>query len=149
MTCKEQNFELIGRIEAFDLDTLSPTVNLYIPQRTLAASPLTSEASPTVVPLYPKSARVSEAAGQGRGGNGYEVSLTWQVQRPSQADIAVLEGMKWNAKHLKITAFGDAVAYIPTEKEHYQFDYQQEGAVVNCTLKVCNINGLQPLLDSN
>lgn len=146
MTCKEQNFDLIGRIEAFDLSALSENINLYLPQRTWPSSPLTDETAGTVVPLYPKSARVSETAVQGRGGNGYEVSLTWQVQRPSQADIAVLEGMKWNAKHLKITAFGDAVAYILAEEEHYQFDYQQEGAVVNCTLKVCNINGIQPLL---
>lgn len=149
MTCKEQNFDLIGRIEAFDLDSISTTFNPYIPKRSVTTGEVNEVESGTVVPLYPKSVRVSEAAVQGRGGNGYEVSLTWQVQRPSQADIAVLEGMKWNAKHLKITAFGDAVAYILAEEEHYQFDYQQEGAVVNCTLKVCNINGLQPLLNSN
>lgn len=145
MTCKEQNFELIGRIEAFDLDKITTTFNPYIPKRSVTTGEVSEVESGTVVPLYPKSARVSEAAVQGRGGNGYEVTLTWQVQRPSQADIAILEQLKWNAKHLKITAFGDAVAYILAEEEHYQMDYQQEGSIVNCTLKVCSVNGLQPL----
>ena len=146
MDCKEQNFDLIGSIEAFNLDDVTTTFNRYLPKRTVRINEVGVQ-NGVAVPLYPKSAKISEASVQGRGGDGYEVSLTWQVQRPTEGDIAALEDMKRNATHLKITAFGDVVAYVLAEKEHYQMAYQQEGAIINCSLKVYNINGVQMLMN--
>lgn len=137
---------MIGSIEAFDLSALSESVNLYLPSRTLSASPMKSGMPPTLVPMHPGSAKLSENAVRGRGGDGYEVSLSWQVRTPSAADIAVLEAMKRGAKHLKITAFHDAVAYILADEDHYQMDYQRNGEYIECSVKVCSVNGIQQML---
>lgn len=137
---------MIGTIEVFDLSALSESVNLYLPNRTLTASPMKSGTSPTLVPLHPGSAKITESAVRGRGGSGYEVSLTWQVHCPTTAEIAVLEAMKYNAKHLRITAFYNAVAYILADADHYQMDYQQEGQYYQCSVKVCSVNGIQQVL---
>lgn len=149
MSCTEQNFALIGKIEAFGLDELTTTFNRYLPKRTVRSGEVTmrdDKVVPAVVPLHPKSARLAETTVSGRGGMGYEVSLTWQVHRASEADIAVLEDMKYNAKHLKITAFGDAVGYILADKDHYRMDYQRNGELIECSVKVSSVNGLQQLV---
>ena len=137
---------MIGTIEAFDLSALSEGVNLYLPNRTLSASPMKSNASPTLVPLHPGSAKLSEKAVRSRAGDSYEVALSWQVRTPSAADIAVLEAMKRGAKHLKITAFHDAVAYILADADHYQMDYERSGEYIDCIVKVCSVNGIQQVL---
>lgn len=137
---------MIGTIEAFDLSALSEGVNLYLPNRTLTASPMKSGTSPTLVPLHPGSAKLSENAVRSRAGDGYEVTLSWQVRTPSAADIAVLETMKRNAKHLKITAFHNAVAYILSDADHYQMDYQRNGEYIECSVKVCSVNGIQQMV---
>lgn len=137
---------MIGTIEAFDLSALSESVNLYLPNRTLTASPMKSDASPTLVPLHPGSAKLSENAVRSRAGDSYEVALSWQVRTPSAADIAVLEAMKRGAKHLKITAFHDALAYILADADHYQMDYQRNGEYIECSVKVCSVNGIQQVL---
>lgn len=137
---------MIGTIEAFDLSALSEGVNLYLPSRTLSASPMKSGISPTLVPLHPGSAKLSENAVRSRAGDGYEVALSWQVRTPSAADIAVLETMKRNAKHLRITAFHNAVAYILADADHYQMDYERSGEYIDCTVKVCSVNGIQQVL---
>ena len=143
--CLEQNFALIATIQAFDLDKLTTTFNHYLPKRTVRTGEVNEmEAKP--VPLYPKSAKLSETTVRGRGGDGYEVSLSWQVHRASEADIAVLEDLKRNAKHLKITAFGDAVAYVLAEDGHYQMDYHRNGEFFECSVKVCSVNGIQQLV---
>ena len=146
MSCLEQNFAMIGTIEAFDLNALSEGVNLYLPNRTLSASPMKSGASPTLVPLHPGSAKLSENAVRSRAGDSYEVALSWQVRTPSAADIAVLEAMKRSAKHLRITAFHNAVAYILADADHYQMDYERSGEFIDCTVKVCSVNGIQQVL---
>lgn len=146
MSCLEQNFAMIGTIEAFDLSALSDSVNLYLPNRTLSASPMKSGTTPTLVPLHPGSAKLSEKAVRSRAGDSYEVALSWQVRTPSAADIAVLETIKRNAKHLKITAFHNAVAYILADEDHYQMDYQRNGEYIDCTVKVCSVNGIQQVL---
>ncbi len=146
MSCLEQNFAMIGTIEAFDLSALSEGVNLYLPNRTLSASPMKSGTSPTLVPLHPGSAKLSENAVRSRAGDSYEVSLSWQVRTPSAADIAVLEAMKRGGKHLKITAFHDAVAYILADADHYQMDYQRNGEYIECSVKVCSMNGIQQMV---
>lgn len=145
MSCTEQNFALIGKIEAFGLEELTTTFNHYIPKRTVKISEV-SETCGKLVPLHPKSARLAETTVSGRGGSGYEVSITWQVHRASEADIAVLEEMKHNAKHLKITAFGDAVGYILADEDHYRMDYQRNGELIECSVKVCSVNGIQQLV---
>lgn len=137
---------MIGTIEAFDLSALSEGVNLYLPNRTLSASPMKSGTSPTLVPLHPGSAKLSENAVRSRAGDSYEVSLSWQVRTPSAADIAVLEAMKRGGKHLKITAFHDAVAYILADADHYQMDYQRNGEYIECSVKVCSMNGIQQMV---
>ena len=146
MSCLEQNFAMIGTIEAFDLNSLSESVNLYLPNRTLSASPMKSGISPTLVPLHPGSAKLSEKAVRSRAGDSYEVALSWQVRTPSAADIAVLEAMKRGAKHLKITAFHNAVAYILADEDHYQMDYQRNGEHIECSVKVCSVNGIQQMV---
>ena len=146
MPCLEQNFAMIGAIEAFDLSALSESVNLYLPNRTLSGSPMKSGISPTLVPLHPGSAKLSEKAVRSRAGDSYEVALSWQVRTPSAADIAVLEMMKRGAKHLRITAFHNAVAYILTDADHYQMDYERSGEYIDCTVKVCSVNGIQQVL---
>jgi len=146
MSCLEQNFAMIGTIEAFDLSALSESVNLYLPSRTLSGSPMKSGTTPTLVPMHPGSAKLSEKAVRSRAGDSYEVALSWQVRTPSAADIAMLETMKRNAKHLKITAFHNAVAYILTDADHYQMDYQRSGEFIDCTVKVCSVSGIQQVL---
>lgn len=146
MSCLEQNFAMIGTIEAFDLNSLSESVNLYLPSRTLSGSPMKSGTFPTLVPLHPGSAKLSENAIRSRAGEGYEVALSWQVRTPSAADIAVLEAMKRGAKHLKITAFHNAVAYILADADHYQMDYQRNGEYIECSVKVCSVNGIQQMV---
>lgn len=137
---------MIGTIEAFDLSSLSEGVNLYLPARTLSASPMKSGIDPTLVPLHPGSAKLSEKAVRSRAGDSYEVALSWQVRTPSASDIAVLEAMKRGAKHLKITAFHNAVAYILADADHYQMDYERSGEHIDCTVKVCSVNGIQQVL---
>lgn len=137
---------MIGTIEAFNLSALDEGVNLYLPNRTLSASPMKSGISPTLVPLHPGSAKISESAVRSRAGDGYEVALSWQVRTPSAADIAMLETMKRNAKHLKITAFHNAVAYILADADHYQMDYQRNGEYIECSVKVCSVNGIQQMV---
>ena len=146
MSCLEQNFAMIGSIEAFDLSVLDEGVNLYLPNRTLSGSPMKSGISPTIVPLHPGSAKLSEKAVRSRAGDSYEVALSWKVRIPSAADIAVLETMKRNAKHLRITAFHNAVAYILADDDHYQMDYERSGEYIDCTVKVCSVNGIQQVL---
>lgn len=137
---------MIGTIEAFDLSALSEGVNLYLPNRTLSASPMKSGMPSTPVPLHPGSAKLSEKAVRSRAGDSYEVALSWQVRTPSAADIVVLETMKRNAKHLRITAFHNAVAYILADADHYQMDYERSGEYIDCTVKVCSVNGIQQVL---
>ncbi len=146
MSCLEEDFSRIGTIEAFGLTDLVPSFNTYMPKKFLSdgdVRPSDDNVVPKAVPLYPGSAKLSESTVRGRGGDGYEVSLTWQVHRPSAADLAVLEDMKRGAKHLRITAFHNAVAYILAEADHYQMDYEQSGQYIECSVKVCSVNGIQ------
>lgn len=146
MYCTEQNFGVIASIEMFDLANMSPSQNLYLPKRYFSFSDQISISSISAVPMYPKSASLSETAVSGRGGSGYEVSLSWQVKRPEESDFDMLETLKNNTKCLKITAFGGAVAYILADESHYQFSYQRSGEMVDCALKVYNINGIQQVV---
>lgn len=143
MNCVEQNFGIIGNVVAFGLEQLDFTFSPYIPHRVLRSGEINEMSDGTLIPMKAKTAKASEVAVRGRGGDGYEVNLSWQVDRPSAEDLNVLEDLKRNAKHLKINGFGDAVAYVCASEDHYRFDYLRNGEVVNCTLVVHNINGIQ------
>lgn len=146
MSCLEQNFAMIGTIEAFDLNQITPEQNLYIPKRFFRKVEAVAFPKGGAVPLYPKSAKLSENAIQSRGGNGYDVSLSWQVRGDKWEDIEVLDMLKNSHKCFRITAFGGNEAYILSDAEHYQFDYQRSGEMIDCSLKVYNINGIQQML---
>lgn len=145
MTCSEQNFGKIGKIEVFDLANISTKFNSYTSKRFVSSGDVTAT-NGFVLPLYPGSAKVSEGDIRGRGGYGYEVSLSWQVSRPSESDFNALDNMRKNVKCLKITAFGGSSAYIIADEDHYQFDYHRDGEFLNCSLKVYNINGIQQVI---
>lgn len=143
MNCIEQNFGIIGSIVAFGLEELDFTFSPYIPHRVLRSGEVSEASAGTTLPMKAKTAKVGEVAVRGRGGDGYEVNLSWQVDRPSVEELTVMEDLKRNAKHLKINGFGDAVAYVYASEDHYRFDYLRDGDVMNCTLAVHNINGIQ------
>ena len=146
MSCIEQNFGIIATISYFDLSSITLAQNMYIPKRVFSSDEAEMFPEGTKVPMHPKSANLSESAIQGRGGNGYEVSLSWQVKSSSADDISALELLKSNAKCLRITAFGGVTGYLLADDDHYQFDYQRNGEMIDCSLKVYSINGLQQVM---
>lgn len=145
MNCIEQNFGIITGIEAFDLDKMSPAQNVYFPKRFFSSTEQMTVTEVVIVPMYPKSAKLSETSLKARGGKGYEVSLSWQVHRPTNEEFGVLEYLN-NVKCLKITAFGGSAAYILCEDGHYQYSYQRNGEMIDCSIRICNINGIQQVV---
>lgn len=146
MNCNENYYELIGSIEACPDDAIIFNRPFNLEKKSDKPNFSISDDRKISIEMKPKSGSLQESAETSVAGDSYEVTVSWEIERVTQATYLQLETLKNITNHLIVRTFGEGEMFVRAVSDGYEFQYEEGDGVISCTLTIRNVTGAQRMV---
>jgi len=140
--CIDFDLSQVSSIKAYKVSDATLGFPVYADRKVVSSSVISGFSNGAAIKFERESVSVNDSEAKTVAGSLHTVKVSWEMQRPSEDDYALLAQLRHNAHYLVITCFGNVVRLIATGMTGYDFKTEESDGKQKCTMTLRNGQGI-------